>query len=297
LGVIQTKRKIILMILPVLIGLTIAEPLMAADILHRLTHNDQYALVLGHVRKVSQSSFEFSVARIISGHRLPSPIVIIKPDGTDQPQAGEKLLVSLERTSPSYKIRWGLFRVSNLDPKRLKIIKSSWSQGDLAALEHYIHTNGTEHDFFFVFSSAFLQYKDGTFTRIYPGLAAGQRTKHFKLMICPERQDYHPTDSATPGIGLDAIYYRSSENVRFCWETNYGEFVSWEFPDYKVVSLGKKATVQERKRIYWSPPLTQEAIPEKGIKVSLTVKSLKSEAIYERAYIEIKPKEGGYTVK
>jgi hypothetical protein len=291
----QKNIFIILLILTVLIGLTVDTPVIAADILHRLTHNDQYALVLGQVRKVSQSSFEFSVARIISGHRLPSIIVIVKPD--DQPRAGEKLLVSLERASPSYKIRWVLLRVSNLDPKRLKIIKSGWSQGDLAALEHYIHTNGTESDFFFVFSSAFLRYKDGTFTRLYPKLAAGQSAKHFKLMICPERQDYYPTDSATPGIGLDAIYYRSAEEVQFCWETNYGEFIFWEFPDYKVVSLGKKATVQERKPIYWSPPLNQKAIPRKGIKVSLTVKSLKSKTVYETAYIGIKPKEGGYTVK
>jgi hypothetical protein len=294
------KQKIILMILlilTVLIGLRVDTPVFAADILSRLTHNDQYALVLGQVRKVSQSSFEFSVARIISGHRLPSLIVIVKPDGTDQPQDGEKLLVSLERANPSYKIRWGLLRVSSLDPKRLKIIKSRWSQGDLAALEHYIHTNGTESDFFFVFSSAFLRYKDGTFTRLYPKLAAGQSAKHFKLMICPERRDYYLTDSATPGIGLDAIYYRSSEDVRFCWETNYGEFVFWEFPDYKVVSLGKKAVVQERKQIYWRPPLNQKAIPNEGIKVSLTVKSLKSKTVYATAYIGIMPKEGGYTVK
>jgi hypothetical protein len=290
------KPKIILVILLVLINLTMTTPIFATDILHRLTHNDQYALVLGKVTKVTQSSFEISVAKIISGHRVPARITI-KPAETGQPQLGEKLLISLARGNRNYKIRWGLFRVSNLDSKQLKIINSTWPQGDLAALEHYLHTNGTEHDFFFVFSSAFVRYSDGTFTRIYPELIAQQRSKHFKLMICPEREDYHLTDSTAPGLGLTAIYYRQSEDLQFCWETNYGEFNLWNSPDSRVIPLGTTATIEQWQTVYWTPSLTQKAISKEGIKITLIVKSLKSKANYEQASIEIQPKEEAFTVK
>jgi hypothetical protein len=289
------KPKILLMILLVLISLTLTTPIFAADILHRLTHNDQFALVLGQVTKVSQSSFEITVAKIINGHRVPSRIEI-KSEGTEQPQPGEKFLVSLDSGNNGYKIHWGLFRVSSLNPKRLRIIKSTWPQGDLAALEHYLHTNGTEHDFFFVFNSAFVRYPDGTFTRIYPKLAAGKRTKHYKLMICAERQEYRPTDSSTPGIGLNAIYYRKPEDVRFCWETNYGEFNLWNSPDSQVIPLGTTATVEQWQTVYWTPPLTQKAIPKEGIKVTVKAESVKSKTIFVGT-LELQPKEDGFTVK
>jgi hypothetical protein len=288
------KPKIILMILLVLISLTIATPLIAADILHRLTHNDQYALVLGKVINVSQSFSKISVTRIISGHRVPARIVL-KSNGTEQLQSGEKLLLSLERANEGYKIRWGLFRVSGLDPKQLKIIQSTWPKGDLAALEHYIHTNGTERDFFFVFNSAFVRYTDGTFTQIYPELTVSQRTKHFKLMICPERQKYCLTDSSTPGIGLNAIYYRQPEDAQFCWETNYGEFNLWNSPDFRVTHLGMKALAQQWQTVYWTP-IAQKEIPKEGIVITLSVKSLKSKTQYEQTNIEIKSKEEGFTV-
>jgi hypothetical protein len=289
------KPKIILVILLVLINLTMTTPIFAADILHRLTHNDQYALVLGKVKNVAQSSFEISVTKVISGHQVPE-LIKIKSTETEQPQPGEKLLISLERAKEGYQIRWGLFRVSNLDPQRLKIIKSTWPKGDLAALEHYIHTNRTESEFFFVYESVFVRYTDGTFTRIYPELAARQRAKHFKLMICSERQDYRLTDSSAPGIGLNAIYYRHPEDVQFCWETNYGEFNLWNSPDSRVTPLGMTATAQQWETIYWTPPLTQKAIPKEGIKIILSVKSLKSETKYEQTYIEIKSKEEFFTI-
>jgi hypothetical protein len=290
------KPKILLIILLVLIGLTMTTPIIAADMLHRLTHNDQYALVLGRVTTVAHSSFKLSVAKLISGHRVPSRIEI-ELTGTDRIRPGEKLLISLQRSGRRYKVHWGLFRVSSLDPKQLKIIKSPWPKGDLAALEHYIHTNGTEHDFFYVFSWAFVRYQDGSFTPIYSEMTVPQSAQHLKLMICPERQDYRLTDSTTPGIGLAALYFRQREAVQFCWETNYGEFVLWNPPDYQVISLGMTATVDQGPTVYWRPSLTPQAIPKEGIKITLTVKSSKSKIKYEQASIAIIAKEEGFRVK
>lgn len=183
----------------------------------------------------------------------------------------------------------------DLDPRRLKIIQSGWSKSDLAALEHYIHTG--EHDFFFVYDSAFSRFTDGTFTRIYPELPVSQKSKHFKLMICPERREYHLTDSSAPGIGLHAIYYRNSEELRLNWETNYGRFIRWEAPDYRVISLGKTATVPGWETVYWTPLATGKGIPKAGIRISVTVKEQKNKVMVEQAQIRIEFKGENFRVK
>jgi hypothetical protein len=290
------KFKSLFTVLLVFISFALAIPVNAADIFYRLTHNDQYSLVLGKVTKVGPTSFEFSSIRVISGHRMPDQIVIMT-NGTPQPKkSGEKLLISLERVNDGYRIRWGLFRVSNLDPKKLRIIKSTWPQSDLAALEHYVHTNGAENNFFFVFGSAFVHNSDSTFTRIYPKLPINKRTKHFKLMICPERQNYYLTDSLTPGLGLHAVYYRYYDGIQFRWETNYGQFSLWETPDYRVIPLGRNARIPGWKTVYWTPSLTQKIIP-KEIKITVTAEDQKSKTKYEHTYLEIQPKEEGFKVK
>ncbi len=290
------KHRMIFLILAIIFSFTFATTTFSADILHRLTHNDQYALILGQVTKADESTSEISVARIISGHRIPARIWIRNPQSSP-PKPGEKILVSLERGNDHYQIRWGLFRVSSLDPKQLRIIKSTWPKGDQAALEHYIHSSGVERDFFFVHDSAFLRYPDGTFTRIYPELPVQQRNKHFRLMICPERWNYRFTDSSAPGIGLYPIYYLNSEKLRYCWRTNYGRFSRWEPPDYRVIPLGMTATVSGWGKIYWTPSITQEPIPKEGIKISLTVKDSRRQTSYEQTVIGIEANAKIFRVK
>lgn len=293
----KVKFKTIHPFLLLLIFCTLAPLSPAADILHRLTHGDQYALVLGRVTQVQKLSFELSVARTVSGHRTPAHILInCSPKGQqDWPKPGEKLLVSLEREAKEYRIHWGLFHVSSLDPRQLKIIQSAWPKGDLAALEHYLHTG--ENDFFFVYDSAFARFPDGTFTRIYPALPAPQKSKHFKLMICPERREYRLTDSSTPGIGLEAIYFRNSQELKVTWETNYGRFILWEPPEYRVISMGKTAEVPGWKTVYWTPLTMGKDLPKEGIRIGVSVNDQKDKVKVEQAYIEVQFKEGTFRVR
>lgn len=57
--------------------------------------------------------------------------------------------------------------------------------------------------------------------------------------------------SSTVGIGLTPIYIlgRSPETVKFHWRTNYGHFISWEPPDYKVYLLGVEVINNGKKSI------------------------------------------------
>jgi hypothetical protein len=286
-----------LMILLVFVSLILVIPVNAADILSRLTHNDQYALALGKVTKVLPTSFEISNLKVISGHRLPTRITIKSKESFDL-KPGEKVLISLGRENSGYRIKWGMFRVSSLNPQKLRIIRSNYPPGDKAALEHYIHTNGTENDFFFIFDSAFVRNPDQTFTRIYPELPLAQRRKHFKLMICAARKEYCLTDSRAPGLGLHATYYHDYEGLQFRWETNYGQFSLYDYlNNNRVIPLGKIARIEGWKTVYWSPSLSQELIPKEGIKITVTAEDRESETRYEQAYLEIQAKGTVFRVK
>ena len=59
--------------------------------------------------------------------------------------------------------------------------------------------------------------------------------------------------SSAPGIGLMPVYPAMVDNrtVSFRWQTNYGRFLSWNAPDFKINEQGRDLTTGEGK-IYWS---------------------------------------------
>jgi hypothetical protein len=73
------------------------------------------------------------------------------------------------------------------------------------------------------------------------------------LTIINDRNVYSPMMSSTVGIGLTPGYPATVDNrtVTFRWQTDYGKFLSWEAPDYKVIEQGADVTTDDGK-IYWS---------------------------------------------
>jgi hypothetical protein len=147
----------------------------AADVLHRLTHGDQYALALGTVVSVSDATARFEVETVISGGPLP-PAVSVEGLGPAMEmtaldmslEAGDYAVISLNREVAKYTIAWGVFRVSSLDIPTLEVLEGPLALGDLAALQWYINSEGRENDFYFIGSSAFVRHADGTSTQLYP---------------------------------------------------------------------------------------------------------------------------------
>lgn len=78
-------------------------------------------------------------------------------------------------------------------------------------------------------------------------------TSSVPLGIIADRPNYTPLMSSTVGIGLTPEYPSSINNstVSFLWHTDYGYFLSWESPDFKVKNNGQDAVTTDRK-IYWS---------------------------------------------
>jgi hypothetical protein len=78
-------------------------------------------------------------------------------------------------------------------------------------------------------------------------------TDHTPLAISVDRMIYTPTMSSTVGIGLTPEYSPGIDNetVSFRWQTDYGYFLSWGEPDFKVTNNGQDVTTSGHK-VYWS---------------------------------------------
>ena len=155
--------------------LCVVPSVYAGDVLARLTHGDQYSLVLGTVVSVSDTTARFKVETIISGESLPSVVSVEVPGAFMEMLAphmslepSDYAVLSLDKEATKYTMAWGFFKVSSLDIATLEIIEGPLPPGDLAALQLYINSEGTEKDFYFIGTSAYVRHPDGTSTQLYP---------------------------------------------------------------------------------------------------------------------------------
>jgi hypothetical protein len=71
------------------------------------------------------------------------------------------------------------------------------------------------------------------------------------LGVIADRQNYTPMMSSTVGIGLTPVFTADNSTVVFNWHTDYGYFISWGSPGFKVNGRGPDVTTNDGK-IYWS---------------------------------------------
>ena len=72
------------------------------------------------------------------------------------------------------------------------------------------------------------------------------------LGIVADRLNYTPLMSSTVGIGLTPEYpVALNRSIEFAWHADYGYFVSWAAPNFKVNYLGTDITRDDTK-VYWS---------------------------------------------
>jgi hypothetical protein len=65
-------------------------------------------------------------------------------------------------------------------------------------------------------------------------------------------QRYSPIMSSTPGIGLEPnITGFTAQEASFTWDATYGQFLSWNSPDFTVNQLGSSAS-NHGEKLYWS---------------------------------------------
>lgn len=160
-------KKIIVFLILIL---SISFNAMAADLLWRITHNDQDSLVLGEVEKVDNNLIDVKVEHVISGEKTDSEIRVEVRDvfleQINGLQVGDKILLSLDKEILNYSVEWGIFKVSTLDYKDLKIL--SPTNSDTPALEFYINSNGVYNDFSFSEGEIYVKDQNGQRLEIYP---------------------------------------------------------------------------------------------------------------------------------
>lgn len=84
---------------------------------------------------------------------------------------------------------------------------------------------------------------------------------------------YAPVMSHTVGIELAAHYSGpAQDSAAYHWITDYGEFVAWAPPDYRVTSLGADAVTQAPV-VYWTYLPEQPGEEPATVRVAVTVEN------------------------
>lgn len=161
------KKILVFLILILVISSTNA---IAADLLWRITHNDQDSLVLGEVKKVDNNMVDVKVEHVISGEKIDSEIRVDVNDyfveRINGLQEGDKILLSLNKEVFNYSVKWGIFKVSSLDYRDLQIL--SPINVDTPALQFYINSDGVYNDFSFPEGEIYVKDQNGQRFEIYP---------------------------------------------------------------------------------------------------------------------------------
>jgi hypothetical protein len=87
---------------------------------------------------------------------------------------------------------------------------------------------------------------------------------HTGITIKASPLRYSPIMSSTPGIGLEPVVTGFSiQDASFAWKATYGQFLSWNSPDYTVNQLGDTVS-NHGEKLYWSftdrPPSTDTPV-------------------------------------
>jgi hypothetical protein len=166
------KNKYIVMVCVMLLVLGMTSTVLAADMLHRLTHGDQDALALGTIAVIAGERVDLEVETVIAGKRLPAYVsvdgVVATSSSSWDLQVGDYVVMSINQASSGYMMAWGVYQVTSLDLNSLDVVAGPLGQGDLAAFQWYINSGGVENEFYFVGSEAYVRHSDGTSQQIYP---------------------------------------------------------------------------------------------------------------------------------
>jgi len=97
-------------------------------------------------------------------------------------------------------------------------------------------------------------------------------TDNTPLGIMVDRTNYTPLMSSTVGIGMTPDYPSTIDNntVSFRWHTDYGYFLSWSAPDFKVRNNGMDVTTTDQK-VYWSYDPADMDKEKPQVRITLTM--------------------------
>ena len=125
-------------------------------------------------------------------------------------------------------------------------------------------------------------------TGIVPLATQGDYVLPDVVAIQTDIDAYIPIMSSTVGIGLIPVYEsgRPPEALQLHWRTDYGHFVAWDAPDFRVNLLGTEA-INDGQKIYWSYDPGQMGVAKPTVEISLQVKDGRSGEVLAEARLKI----------
>ncbi|EJW17888.1 hypothetical protein M5X00_10435 [Paenibacillus alvei] len=158
-------------------------PVQAADVLHRLTHDDQDTLLIGQVIRNEKAKMSIQVIYIVSGEQTEQEITIActrQEDNCYELNLGDIALFSLDQedsSSGNYHIKWGIYPLDISDG--LAHLKGAQEEPMIAALQYYVNSGGRPASFVMEGDRMQGRYDNGEIVHIAPklDLAARQHTK------------------------------------------------------------------------------------------------------------------------
>jgi len=125
-------------------------------------------------------------------------------------------------------------------------------------------------------------------TGIVPLATQGDGVLPEDITIQTDLDAYIPLMSSTVGIGLTAVHEleRPPEAVQLHWRTDYGHFVAWDCPDFKVNLLGTEV-INDGERIYWSYDPGEMGVKKPTVEISLQVEDARSGEVLAEARLKI----------
>jgi len=159
---------------------------LAADSLYRMLNADevesfkadQDAIIVGQLTGKKDDMYTVKVIKVISGTVKPDSILVSSDfaygfgQTAMKPEINHYCVMSLKKAGSYYKNAWGVFKASSGDYRTLKLLSEDISyyqgMGDIAAIEWYVNSGGTEKDFYFRESAAYVKRPNGEDIKIYP---------------------------------------------------------------------------------------------------------------------------------
>ena len=99
---------------------------------------------------------------------------------------------------------------------------------------------------------------------------------------------YIPLMSSTVGIGLIPVYKLETppEAPQLRWRTDYGHFVAWDAPDFRVNVLGTEV-INDGQKIYWSYDPAEMGTEKPTVEITLQIEDACSGQVLAEARLKI----------
>lgn len=102
-----------------------------------------------------------------------------------------------------------------------------------------------------------------------------------------EPHDYSPAMSSTPGIALTTVFTPPGETaIDYHWTTDFGYFVTWNAPDYKVKPLGQDV-VASAGTVYWTYNPALSLVSKPVVTIAVEAQEEETERVLAKAKVKL----------